>query len=222
MNELQQRIDTDGIGGLLISLDGIDGSGKSTQIENLSSYLQSLGHDVLVTRDPGSTDLGKTLRGILLDSDLTMHPRSEAMLFMASRCEMIEQILRPAIAAGKTIISDRFLLANVVYQSVAGGVAPSKLWQMGGLANGDFAPDLTLLLDMSAEDAFERLGDHKDRMESRGVEYMESVRKQFLVQLDHCPGTTAIIDAKDAPEAVSKRIRDVVTQFLSDRKTSAS
>ena len=143
---------------VFITLDGIDGVGKSTQMDRLTSYLEDLGHDILQVRDPGSTEIGARLRELLLDSDLDLHRRTEAMLFMASRCEMIEKTIRPALASGKTVLSDRFLLANVVYQSIGGEVSAERLWEMGRWANAGLAPDLTLLLDMPASEAMAATG----------------------------------------------------------------
>ncbi|SMP52930.1 thymidylate kinase [Neorhodopirellula lusitana] len=196
-----------------ISLDGIDGVGKSTQIQLLTQRLTEAGQDVLVVRDPGSTEIGQKLRALLLDSDLHMNRLTEAMLFMASRTEMIESILRPALAAGKTVISDRFLLANVVYQSTGDlrpgskpTVAPETLWQMGRIACGGLSPDLTLVLDMPAEVSLKRLDGPADRMEARGTDYMNAVRNAFLAQLPHTGGRGVVIDADDTPEGVAERI----------------
>lgn len=199
---------------MFITLDGIDGVGKSTQIERLISYLEQQGHETLLVRDPGTTEIGARLRQILLESDLELHRRTEAMLFMASRCEMVETILRPALADGKTVVSDRFLLANVVYQSVGGKVSPDLLWQMGRLANGGVVPDLTILLDMPAQRSMERIGNETDRMESRGVDYMEAVRQGFLEQLPHSSQSTAIIDADQSPEDVSHELLASVAKVL--------
>lgn len=199
---------------MFITLDGIDGVGKSTQIERLISYLEQQGHETLLVRDPGTTEIGAKLRQILLESNLELHRRTEAMLFMASRCEMVETILRPALADGKTVVSDRFLLANVVYQSVGGKVSPDLLWQMGRLANGGLVPDLTILLDMPAQHAMERIGNETDRMESRGVEYMEAVRQGFLEQLPHSSPATAIINANQSPEEVSREMLKNVAAVL--------
>ena len=199
---------------MFITLDGIDGVGKSTQIERLISYLEQQGHETLLVRDPGTTEIGAKLRQILLDSDLELHRRTEAMLFMASRCEMVETILRPALADGKTVVSDRFLLANVVYQSVGDKVSPELLWQMGRLANGGLVPDLTLLLDMPALNSMERIGNETDRMESRGVDYMEAVRQGFLEQLPHSSPATAIINANQSPEEVSREMLKNVAAVL--------
>ncbi len=202
-----------------ITLDGIDGVGKSTQIENLVDYLTGKGHEVLTVRDPGSTEIGTRLRAILLDSDLEIHRRTEAMLFMSSRCEMIEKTIRPALESGKIVISDRFLLATVVYQSTVSnsqtGVAPDTLWQMGDLANDGLKPDLTLLLDMPAEQAVKRMDGPADRMESRGIDYMESVRQAFLEQLTNSSPHTAIIDADRSPDEVKKDIVAAVSESLS-------
>ena len=202
-----------------ITLDGIDGVGKSTQIENLVDYLTGKGHEVLTVRDPGSTEIGTRLRAILLDSDLEIHRRTEAMLFMSSRCEMIEKTIRPALESGKIVISDRFLLATVVYQSTVSnpqtGVSPDTLWQMGDLANDGLKPDLTLLLDMPAEQAVKRMDGPADRMESRGIDYMESVRQAFLEQLTNSSPHTAVIDAGRSPDEVKKDIVSAVSESLS-------
>ncbi|PHQ31989.1 dTMP kinase [Rhodopirellula bahusiensis] len=192
--------------GRLITLDGIDGVGKSSQIEILTERLRSEGREVLCVRDPGSTDLGTKLRAMLLDSDLQMHRRTEAMLFMASRCEMIESTLRSALADGVTVISDRFLLANVVYQSVGGEVDSQTLWRLGRLACGGIQPDVTLLLDLPAEISMRRVGGEPDRMESRGVDYMAKVRQAFLDELPNAGGRTHVIDASGTIERVAEAI----------------
>ncbi|QDV44302.1 Thymidylate kinase [Stieleria neptunia] len=204
--------------GHFIAVDGIDGVGKSTQIQGLERLMGELDLEFLTTRDPGSSEIGRRLRTLLLESRLTMHRRTEAMLFMASRCEMVETTIRPTLASGTSVISDRFLLANVVYQSVCEGpteVSPDLLWQMGDLANGGLRPDLTLLLDMPAEQAMRRIEGPTDRMESRGAEYMESVRQSFLTELPRASRFTAVIDAAGSPEQVQAEIRKAVENYLS-------
>ncbi|WP_068263215.1 dTMP kinase [Rubripirellula obstinata] len=203
--------------GQLITLDGIDGVGKSTQIDRLTEFLKASGHDVLNVRDPGSTKIGLKLRELLLDSDLELHRRTEAMLFMASRCEMIETIIRPALAAGRTVVSDRFLLANVVYQSVGGDgssgrqeVDAETLWKLGRLSTGGLDPDITLLLDMPAKSALARLDRATDRMEERGESYMESVRQAFLKQRHHAGGRSFVINADAEPDAVFAQMASAI------------
>ena len=205
---------------LFLSVDGIDGVGKSTQIRALCDYLAECGLAVDQVRDPGSTDIGTRLRQILLESDLEMHRRTEAMLFMASRCEMVESLIRPALDAGRCVVSDRFLLSTVVYQSLSdageagASVSPDLLWGLGGLANAGLRPNLTLLLDMPASRALARLDRPTDRMESRGVEYMEAVRQSFLAQLTKSGEKTAVINADQPAEKVTADIRDVVSSLL--------
>jgi len=198
--------------GRLITFDGIDGTGKSTQIARLAETLRAGGHEVLVVRDPGSTEIGTKLRALLLDSTLHLHRRTEAMLFMASRCEMIEAVIRPALKLGTIVLSDRFLLANVVYQSVGGRESPETLWTMGRLACGGLEPDLTLLLDMPAEQAMARIDRAADRMESRGLDYMTAVRDAFRRELKNAGGSGVVIDAADTPDAVAAAILTAVTE----------
>lgn len=197
--------------GRLITLDGIDGVGKSTQIERLAEHLRQSGHEVVVTQDPGGTLLGGRLRQILLESDLVMHRRSEAMLFMASRSEMVEQWILPAIRRGAMVISDRYLLSNVVYQSIGGDVSADELWSMGRWAAGGIDPDLTLLLDMPATESIRRMTGPADRMESRGAEYLESVRMAYRAQVHRAGGIHHIIDASETADQVADAIVGAVT-----------
>ncbi|MCC9602059.1 dTMP kinase [Stieleria sp. JC731] len=204
---------------IFVSIDGIDGVGKSTQIAYLDKLLTELGYRCLLTRDPGTSEIGQRLRALLLESELTMHRRTEAMLFMASRCEMIESTILPSLQNGISVISDRFLLANVVYQSVGDSdstcdVTPELLWQMGDLANGGLKPDLTILLDMPAAAAMRRIDGPRDRMESRGEAYMERVRQSFLDQLPNASPTTAIINADQNVANVSKDLKSAVLSAI--------
>ena len=200
-----------------IAVDGIDGVGKSTQIQAIAGFLKNRGLPVLLTRDPGTSEIGSKIREILLETRLNMHRRTEAMLFMASRCEMVETVIRPALETGTSVISDRFLLANVVYQSVASeaaGVTPELLWKMGTLANGGLRPDLTLLLDMPAAAAMRRLNRPADRMESRGEAYLESVRQAFLRQLPNASEKTAVIDADRPVQDVTTAIEEALSNYF--------
>ncbi|MEM6979142.1 MAG: dTMP kinase [Planctomycetota bacterium] len=206
--------------GRFLSIDGVDGAGKSTQVERIAAHLESAGHDVICVRDPGSTELGSKLRALLLDSDLDMHRRTEAMLFMASRSEMIEQRIRPALAAGQIVISDRFLLSTVVYQSVGApnqrqcGVPAEQLWQLGRLACDGLQPQLTVLLDMPAERSLQRLHGDADRMESRGLDYMRAVRDAYLQQLPLASPHTHVVDAGAEIDDVTRRLIAVIDQWL--------
>src|SRR4051812_38876751 len=136
---------------MFFSFDGIDGAGKSTQISLLADWLRTKGKEVVTCRDPGSTELGEKLRGLLLDHhDTPIHRRSEMLMYMAARAQLVEEVIRPALAAGKSVISDRYLLANVVYQAHAGGLSPEEVWQVGLVTVAGVMPTLTFILDLPA------------------------------------------------------------------------
>src|SRR6516225_2853775 len=128
--------------GLFLCLDGVDGAGKSTQCRLLADWLRAQGRGVVLCHDPGGTDLGQELRQLLLNYRGAMALTAEALLFMASRAQLIAEVIRPALDAGQVVICDRFLLANVVYQGHAGGLDPDEIWQVGRLSTGGLEPDL--------------------------------------------------------------------------------
>src|SRR5437016_4380852 len=139
-----------------ISLDGLDGSGKSTQCRLLADWLRGSGYDVLTCADPGGTAVGAILRDLLLHHRQEMALPCEALLFMASRAQLTAEVIRPALEAGRVVVSDRFLLANVVYQGHAGGLDPELLWTMGRIATEAVEPEVTLILDLPIEVAMAR------------------------------------------------------------------
>jgi dTMP kinase len=191
-----------------LSFDGLDGVGKSTQINSLRDWLAGQGHDVLLCRDPGSTPLGEQLREIVLHSseETLICQRSEMLLYMAARAQLVEEVIRPALAAGKTVVSDRFLLANVVYQGHAGGLDVESLWKVGAVATGGLSPDLTFLLDMPAAASHTRLQRPLDRIEKRGEEFRERLRQGFLAEAARNPNIV-VIDAARSVEDVQADVQ---------------
>ena len=141
-----------------ISLDGLDGTGKSTQCRLLADWLRASGHAVTTCIDPGGTPLGGQLRALVLHYRPDIDRMCEALLFMASRCSWSAEVIRPALDSGHIVVSDRFLLANVVYQGHAGGLDVERLWEVGRFATGGLEPDLTLVLDLPPEQAAQRRG----------------------------------------------------------------
>ena len=138
---------------MFVSLDGLDGAGKSTQCRRLADWLRGRGRDVVECADPGGTHVGQVVRDVLLDPAHPLCLPAEALLFMASRAQLVDEVIRPALTAGRTVVSDRYLLANVVYQGHAGGLDPQLLWTVGRLAIGDVTPDLTIVLDVPLDKA---------------------------------------------------------------------
>ena len=200
-----------------IVLDGIDGTGKSTQCRLLVDWLNANGVTTIGCADPGGTAVGDQLRQILLGSRTEMSARAEALLFMASRAELVSKVIRPSLEAGRVVVSDRFITANVVYQGHAGGLPIDELWQVGRFSSGGLLPDLTLILDLPVVQAVARRGRDADRMESRGTEYLERVRRGFLAEAAAAPDHCRVISAEARIEELHETILSHVRQLLSDR-----
>jgi dTMP kinase len=199
---------------MFFSFDGIDGAGKSTQMQLFVDWLQARGLDVVTCRDPGSTLLGEQLRDILLHkSEIPICRRAEMLLYMASRAQLVDQLIQPALEQGKIVVSDRFLLANVVYQGHAGGLPVEDLWQVGQVATDRVTPARIFVLDMDVADAVRRRDREPDRMESQGREFMEGVRRGFLAEAQRRP-EIVVIDAARGIEAVQADIRAATQQLL--------
>jgi len=200
---------------MFFSIDGGDGAGKSTQIERFCQWLREQSFHVVACRDPGSTPLGEAARELLLKRlDLNICRTSEMFLYMAARAQLVEEVIRPALAAGKVVVADRYLLANVVYQGHAGGLDVPTLWEVGRIATGGLMPDLTMVLDLPAEAAAERLGHDLDRMELQGPEFHARVREGFLEEAQQHPGKIVVIDASQPIERVQADLRLAAQRVL--------
>ncbi len=200
---------------MFFSIDGVDGAGKSTQVKLLGEWLAESGHEVVACRDPGSTPLGEAVRRILLEvRPMAISRTSEMLLYMAARAQMVEEVIQPALAAGKTVLSDRYLLANVVYQGYAGGLDVGTLWEVGRIATGGLMPDLTLVLDMPSDAAAARLNRQLDRMEQQGEEFHARVRDGFLKESWNQPGRIAVVNAARPIKAVQDEIRARIRDAL--------
>ena len=199
---------------MFFSFDGLDGVGKTTQLERFCRWLGERGHDVVTCYDPGSTPLGEDVRRILLETTAPMAATTEMLLFMAARAQLVAELIQPALAEGKVVVSDRFLLANVVYQGYGGGLDPETLWEIGRVATGGVEPDLTFVLDMPPETAAQRLDRPLDRMESRGTEYKARLRQGFLSEAAKRKDRIALIDASRDVDAVERDVRRLAEAML--------
>jgi dTMP kinase len=204
---LQSR---DFVDNLFISLDGLDGTGKSTQCRLLAEWLSEQGHSVVACKDPGGTVVGDVIRSLVLEHRGAMDVNCEAFLFMASRAQLVAEVIRPALTRGEVVVCDRFTLANVVYQGHAGGLDPATLWTMSQLATGGLEPDLAIVLDLPVDKARERRGRPADRMESRVESFHERVRAGFLAEAARQPDRIRVVDASPAVAVVQERIRQEV------------
>jgi dTMP kinase len=201
---------------VFLSLDGIDGAGKSTQCRLLAEWIAGQGREVVSCVDPGGTPLGQELRGILLSHEGPISPACEALLFMASRAQLVSEVIRPALDAGKDVVCDRFLLANVVYQGYAGSLDIDLLWQVGVLSTGGLAPDLTFVLDLPLDAALSRRDRPADRMERRGAEYLRRVREGFLTEARRKPDRIQVVDAAGEVDEVQRELRERVRRLLKE------
>ena len=201
---------------MFFSFDGIDGVGKSTQLRLFVEALCRRGFEVVECRDPGSTQLGERIREVLLKSDAGMPIGrvSEMLLYMAARAQLVEEVIRPALEAGKLVVSDRYLLANVVYQGHAGGLDVGAIWDVGRVATDGILPDCVFVLDMDPVEAEGRFDRPLDRMENQGAEYRERLRQGFLSEAARSDGRIHVIDASRPVEVLHADIWRIAASLL--------
>lgn len=200
-----------------LSLDGIDGTGKTLQARRLAAWLRERGWIVVECRDPGGTPLADDLRELLLNRKHDIAPMAEAMLFMASRAELVARTIRPALDAGSLVLSDRYLLSTVVYQGHGGNLNVDDLWTAGRIAASGIEPDLTLVLDLPVGEAQTRRGREPDRMESRQRDYHERVREGFLIEAKRQPNRIRVVNATGNIDDVHALIVAEVERELATR-----
>ena len=200
--------------GLFITLEGPEGSGKSSQSRRLIAALRRAGRPVTVVRDPGSTALGRTLRHALLETSAALSPLAEALLFIGGRVQLVEERIRPALARGAVVICDRFHDSTVAYQGFGGRLDARWLDQIGRRAIRGVMPSLTLLLDVPTQRGFARLHRRRDRMERKGRAFHARVRQGYLTLARREPRRFAVIDAAQSPDRVQAQIAAAVRQSL--------
>ena len=201
--------------GTFISLDGIDGCGKSTHVRRLSAWLTEQGYPVVTCRDPGGTPLGDRIRGIVLDVDAReMCRRCEMFLYMASRSQLVEEVIGPSLAEGKVVVSDRYLMANVAYQGGGGRLGLDTIADIGRLATEGVMPDLVIVLDIDPARARSRLQGGPDRMEQHDAAFYDRVREGFLELARRDPRHTRVLDADRPIEHVAASIQTEVMRVL--------
>jgi dTMP kinase len=202
--------------GLFITIEGIEGVGKSTQIDLLSTYLKSKNINYISTREPGGLGVPEAIRSILLNQD--MHPLTELILYEAARTEHFQKIILPAIKEGKTVLCDRFIDSTVSYQGYGRGLDLKLIDELNAIATQNTLPDITFFLDMSVENAFQRLksrGSKADRFESLSHDFYEKVRKGYLDLNKKDPKRLIIINAeRNIEEIHSDIVRNLETKKL--------
>jgi dTMP kinase len=201
--------------GFFITLEGIEGSGKSTQAKKLAGALRRRGHRVVLVRDPGSTALGRGLRRVLLHSRQALSPLSEALLFFAARLQLVEEQIRPALARGRVVVCDRFHDSTIAYQGDAGGGDLAWLEQAGRRVVGGVMPNLTIVLDVPARVGLARLGGTHDRIEGKGKAFHGRVRRGFRRLARREPKRIILLDGTQPAAALQQNIVELVMRQLS-------
>ena len=194
---------------MFLAFEGVDGAGKSTQVRLLAQHLEGQGREVLLCREPGGTELGEELRRILLVTGGEMDSEVEVLLFMAARAQLCNKVIRPALEAGKVVISDRFLWSSVVYQGVVGGLGVEEVLSIGRVATRGLLPELTFLVDLDPAASHSGLDDG-DRMESRGIEFQRRVRDGFLALAEEFKDSFILIDGGASIEQVHQQVLDAL------------
>jgi dTMP kinase len=206
--------------GLFITFEGPDGSGKTTQIKMLSDYLEEKGFDVLITVEPGGTEIGQKIRDILLSGEkVDISPWAETFLFLASRAELVSKVITPALNEGKVVICDRFFDSTVVYQGVARGLGEEKILEMCLLATGGLVPDITFLLLIDVSKGKKRIDiakRGKDRIEMEEDDFKEKIYSGYLDIARRNKRRFVIIDGEKSIENIFKEIKSKVYKYLKD------
>jgi dTMP kinase len=205
---------------IFVSFEGIDGAGKSTQVERLKAFLKQRGRDVVVTREPGGTEAGERIRELLLDG-CDISARTEAALFAAARAELVEAVIRPALAAGADVIVDRYLDSSLAYQGVARGLDLELLYAWNLHMVQDVLPVRTFLLELPAEDASLRLG-APDRLERESVVFRRKVEEAYRQLARRFADRIVEIDASASEEQVAALVREHVRQLLGSTAARAA
>jgi dTMP kinase len=206
--------------GKFITFEGIDGSGKSTQLRMLSGDLRSRGVDVITTQEPGGTPLGRRLRESFLETEETVAPMAELLLFAADRAQHVEFLIRPALAEGRIVISDRYADATFAYQGAGRGFSEQTVNAIIDLATGGLKPDLTLFFDITVENAIRRMnerhetGQGRNRMDVETAEFYGKVRTAYLGIADREPGRFKILDANGSIEETHAKVAEMIKNFL--------
>ncbi len=205
---------------MFITLEGPEGSGKTCQIRELAAYLQGLGFEVLTTREPGGTDIGDQIRQVLVRlENRGLHPRTEILLFLAARAQLVEQVIKPALKAGKVVLCDRYGDSTLAYQGYGHGLDLSVLRSMLGFATDHLKPDLTLLLDLDVEVGLQRKRKEAEwnRLDAYEVAFHQRVRAGYLELSAQEPSRWRVIDASLPKEAVQFAMREAVARFITDK-----
>ena len=207
---------------MFITFEGPDGSGKTTQLNSLVPVLEQQGLDVIRTREPGGTEIGDQIRSVIMDmKNKSMHPRAEILLFCASRAQLVEELIRPSLAAGKIILCDRYADSTMAYQGYGHGLDRKVLGDLLNFATGGLKPDLTLLFDIPSEAGLRRrLSNHEEwnRMDDYALQFHERVRSGYLELAEKEPERWVIVDANRPKDVIHEEVVSILKERIRNKK----
>ena len=200
--------------GLFVCFEGGEGAGKSTQATALRDHLVASGRDVVLTFEPGDTEVGRQIRGIVLSPETgELADETEALLYAADKAEHLRRVVRPALGRGAVVITDRYVDSTLAYQGAGRALAPAGLEAMARWATGDLRPHLTVLLDLDPATGLTRFAD-RDRIEGEPLEFHQRVRDGFLSLAARDPGHYLVLDARAPVDEIAEAVRERVTELL--------
>lgn len=205
---------------MFITLEGPEGSGKTSHIPHLVEYLRGLGHTVFPTREPGGTSIGEQIRTVIHDlQNVEMHPRTETLLYQAARAQIVEQVIKPRLAAGEIVLSDRYFDSTIAYQGYGHGQDLEQVRQLVRYATGGLTPNLTILLDLDVETGLQRKSRQQEwnRLDAYTLEFHKRVRSGYLELARQEPQRWQVIDAGLKWEQVQNELKNVLTRTLAGK-----
>jgi dTMP kinase len=209
------------LAGVFITFEGIDGSGKSTQLRMLASELRLRGREVVSTREPGGTPLGGLLRNVILDSEEQVDPLAELLIFAADRAQHVRALVRPALDSGRVVLSDRYADATVAYQGAGRGFPDELIAEVVALATGGLMPDLTLIFDLTVAESQRRQRQHdrtkQDRLDSEDAAFHTRVRDAYLKIAASDPERVRVVDASGSVQETQAQVMRLVMPFIEAR-----
>jgi len=206
---------------MFITFEGIDGSGKSTQIQLLQQWLEARNHTVTVLREPGGNKVSEQIRQLLLDSTESIEPRCELLLFTAARAQLVSKVIRPALSAGHIVICDRYIDSSVAYQGYGRGLPIDDIEKINDFATAGLIPDITFIFDLTVDDAAKRAGFRSndtsvkpDRMEQSGDAFFERTKNGYIEIAKDMHRNIFVIQAGDSLHDIREQVESIVGRFL--------
>jgi len=210
--------------GRFITLEGLEGVGKTTNRQRIESQLHAAGIDFIGTREPGGTDVGEQLRDLVLHTKGSMQAETELLVMAAARLEHVAQLIEPALQRGQWVLCDRYLDASIAYQGAGRELGTERVMQLHTLMGLSLQPDITILLDMPVEEGLARMAARgkPDRIESEAVSFFERARAAYLAQAQKHPERICVIDASDSVDAVGMRVAQAIDTFIATHRASVA